>query len=370
MEEIIKSNPEVVHFLLKELPWALLGAWLVYTLFVLLFKPIRKSISNFYIVESIPNVFVTLGLFGTFTGIGYGLLQFDTSPELIKESIKILLDGLKMAMFTSITGIILSLIFSNIIKVGVNSNRIAPPESPELIELRNLNKNFHDFKDAILTTQHEALVEALKDVLSDFNKVFSGFINELIEQNFQELSATINQLTEWQKQHKEDVVNLTTAYSGLVDKHTEFVNKTNEWVEKLDEISGQSSRLQHIIDEFNEAFNEDGNLSRVMREIQESTSELKEASTSFNEIASKMNDTSSSIEVTGEKITQWTGAVQSVSDNSQKIVEKVEALQTINTSHIDDLVEQFNTRLKGTFGTFDALIQEYIKNIENRTNNK
>ena len=63
-------------------------------------------------------------------------------------------------------------------------------------------------------------------------------------------------------------------------------------------------------------------------------------------------------------------AVQSVSDNSQKIVEKVEALQTINTSHIDDLVEQFNTRLKGTFGTFDALIQEYIKNIENRTNNK
>jgi methyl-accepting chemotaxis protein len=368
MEELIKSNPETLHFLLKKLPWSLLGAWLLYTLAVLLFKPIRKSLSNFYIVESIPNVFVTLGLFGTFTGIGYGLLYFETSPDLIKGSITTLLDGLRGAMFTSIAGIILSLIFSNIIKVGVNSNRISPPESPELIELQNLNKNFLDFKDAILTTQHEALVEALKDVLGDFNTVFSGFINELIEQNFKELSATINQLTEWQKQHKEDVSNLTTAYRELVGNHTVFVNKTNEWVEKLDEISGQSSKLQHIIDEFNEAFNEDGNLSRVMREIQHSTSELKESSTSFSEIASKMNDTSSSIKVTGDKISEWTGSVQSVSENSQKIVEKVEVLQTINTSHIDDLVEQFNTRLKGTFGTFDALIQEYMKSIENRIN--
>lgn len=370
MEELLKANGETVEFLLKKLPWILIATWTFYSVLVLIFKPIRRGFSNFYIVESIPSVFVTLGLFGTFTGIAFGLLYFDTAPEQIKESIKILLDGLKLAMFTSIAGILLSLIFSKIIKIAVNSRRIEPPSSLELRELIKLNNNFVEFNKTISTTQYEALVDALKDVLSDFNGVFLKFIDELVEQNFEELTNTINQLSEWQKQHKDDVNNLTLAYRELVEQHTNFANKSEEWVERLDEISGQSSKLQNVIDQFNEAFNEDGNLSRVLSEIHEATSELKSTTENFTEISSKMNQTSNSMELTGNKISEWTESVSTVSQNSQKIVEKVEALQTINASHIDDLVNQFNSQLKGTFGTFDSLIQEYIKSIENRISKK
>ena len=366
MEELLKANAETAEFVLKKIPWIFIGLWALYSTAVLIFKNLRKSISNFYIIESIPSVFVTLGLFGTFTGIAFGLLYFDTTPDLIKESIKILLEGLKLAMFTSITGILMSLIFSKIIKIGVNSKNIKPPSSLELLELQKLNKNFLEFNESISTTQYEALVDALKDVLSNFNQVFLKFINELVEQNFEELSQTINQLSEWQRQHKDDVNNLTEAYRELVSIHSEFANRTNEWVEILDEISGQSSRLQHVIDQFNEAFNEDGNLSRVLKEIRESTFDLKSTTENFNEISNKMNQTGNSIELTGEKITQWTNSVESVSENSQKIVEKVEALQSISSSHIDNLVDEFNNGLKGTFGTFDALILEYIKSVEQR----
>ena len=366
MEEILKANAEIVEFILKKLPWIFIGLWTLYSLLVLAFKKLRKSISNFYIIESIPSVFVTLGLFGTFTGIAFGLLYFDTSPELIKEGIKTLLDGLKLAMFTSITGILMSLIFSKIIKIAVFSKNINPPSSPELHELQQLNKNFIEFNESISTTQYEALVDALKDVLSDFNKVFLKFLNELVEQNFEELTLTINQLSEWQRQHKDDVNNLTSAYRELVIKHSDFADKTNEWVAILDEVSGQSSRLQNVIDQFNKAFNEDGNLSRVLNEIRESTSELKSTTVNFNEISTKMNQSSYAIETVGEKITQWTNSVENVSENSQKIVEKVEALQNISTNHIDNLVDEFNSGLKGTFGTFDALILEYIKSIEEK----
>ena len=368
MEELLKSNGETVEFLLKKLPWILIAAWAFYSIAVLIFKRVRHEFSNFYIVESIPSVFVTLGLFGTFTGIAYGLLYFDTSPEQIKESIKILLDGLKLAMFTSITGILFSLIFSKIIKIAVSSHKIEPPSSPELLELIKLNNNFNEFNKNISTAQYEALVDALKDVLSDFNDVFLKFINELVEQNFEELKNTINQLSEWQIQHKDDVNNLTLAYRELVEQHKSFVNNTEEWVARLDEISGQSSRLQHVIDQFNEAFNEDGNLSRVLSEIHEATSELKSTTENFTEISSKMNETSNSMKLTGNKISEWTDSVSTVSEDSKKIVEKVETLQTINLSHIDDLVKEFNGQLKGTFGTFDSLIQEYIKSIENRIN--
>ena len=100
--------------------------------------------------------------------------------------------------------------------------------------------------------------------------------------------------------------------------------------------------------------------------LESQTSELKSTTVNFNEISTKMNQSSYAIETVGEKITQWTNSVENVSENSQKIVEKVEALQNISTNHIDNLVDEFNSGLKGTFGTFDALILEYIKSIEEK----
>ena len=218
-------NDSIIEFSLKILPYILIGIWTLYAILVVSSWNFRERFSNFYVIESIPSVFVTLGLLGTFTGIAYGLLHFNTSPEEIKGSIRILLEGLKKAMFTSIYGIILSLIFSKIIKYQANSKIIEPPVSPELRELRELNKNFGAFKDALSTSHYNALVDSLKHVLSNFNNVFASFIEDLVQQNFEELSNTIRQLSEWQKSHKDEVNHLKLAYISLVEKHNEFVNK-------------------------------------------------------------------------------------------------------------------------------------------------
>ena len=73
MEEIITSFVvENKEFLLKNLPWYLIGGWTVYSLLIILSKSIREIISTYLIIQTIPNVFVTLGLFGTFCGIVFG----------------------------------------------------------------------------------------------------------------------------------------------------------------------------------------------------------------------------------------------------------------------------------------------------------
>lgn len=357
MEQIIR--PEIIEFLLKQLPWWLIGFWTVYAILSVFFRPIRKYISNFYIIESIPNVFVTLGLFGTFTGIAYGLLNFDTTPDHIKDSIKLLLDGLKSAMFTSIVGILLSLIFSKIIKIFINTKYITEPESPELIELRNLNKNFEEFKKAISTTQYNAIVDAFREVITNFNDVFKIFIEDLVQSNFEELSQTINELSTWQREHKEDVQALKTAYKSLVAQHQKFADTTVVWVSKLDEISGQSSKLQKVIDEFNSAFNENGNLSKVLKDVQGATSELMKVTENFNKLTTKMNDTTDSIKVTSDKITEWNNSVSQLKDSVTVIVEKVETFQGLEINKVNKVLS-----------SIDALFLEYIKDIENRLNKK
>ena len=122
MEELL-SNMIIENkvFLFKELPWSMIGIWFIYSSLVTFSKSIRDTISNYLIIQTIPTVFVTLGLFGTFSGIVFGLVDFNTSPKEISKTIPKLLDGLKLAMFSSILGIFLSLVFSKIIRINRSS---------------------------------------------------------------------------------------------------------------------------------------------------------------------------------------------------------------------------------------------------------
>ncbi|WP_419784741.1 MotA/TolQ/ExbB proton channel family protein [Niabella digestorum] len=332
-----------------------MGFWTIYAILSVFIKPIRQYISNFYIIESIPNVFVTLGLLGTFTGIAYGLLNFDTTPDHIKSSIKLLLDGLKSAMFTSIVGISLSLIFSKIIKGFISRKYIAEPESPELIELRNLNQNFEELKNAI---SNKAIGEAFREVITNFNEVLQIFIEDLVQSNFEELTRTINELSNWQREHKEDVQALKTAYKSLVSEHQKFADTTIVWVSKLDEISGQSSKLQKVIDEFNSAFNEDGNLSRILKDVQKAISELKRITENFRDLTTNMNEIGDSIKVTYDKVSEWNESISDLQDSVRVIVEKVETFQGLEINKVNQVLS-----------SIDSLFVKYIEDLENRLNN-
>ena len=76
-----------------------------------LYQQGRKNISaKKRTIEQFPNLLSTLGVLGTFLGITIGLIGFD--PADLDNSIPILLDGLKTAFWTSLTGMLCS-IFSN-----------------------------------------------------------------------------------------------------------------------------------------------------------------------------------------------------------------------------------------------------------------
>lgn len=78
--------------------------------FVHKFKKSDKLLANRRIVEYFPTFVSTLGVLGTFYGITVGLLAFDTAD--LDKSIPGLLDGLKTAFFTSLAGMIGSMILS------------------------------------------------------------------------------------------------------------------------------------------------------------------------------------------------------------------------------------------------------------------
>lgn len=73
-------------------------------------KDSEKLIAKRHWIETIPNAVSTLGVLGTFLGISLGLLCFNTQD--LSTSIPQLLEGLKTAFFTSLAGMVGSLVLS------------------------------------------------------------------------------------------------------------------------------------------------------------------------------------------------------------------------------------------------------------------
>ena len=73
----------------------------------------QKLKNNRISFESKAAVLSTLGVLGTFLGITWGLMGFDA--DNLDNSIPILLGGLKTAFFTSLAGMICSLVYNGIL---------------------------------------------------------------------------------------------------------------------------------------------------------------------------------------------------------------------------------------------------------------
>lgn len=153
-------NNDILIFLCRELPWYLLAIWSFYSLSVVIFPKQLSKITNYYLIESIPSMFITLGLLGTFLGITYGLINFNTDPDYIKDSIKELLDGLKTAFYTSIFGIISSLIFKTVINFRLNTDFVKHPDDVKEQDLyTSMNNNLSAIRE-----QTKSALDTLNDI--------------------------------------------------------------------------------------------------------------------------------------------------------------------------------------------------------------
>lgn len=346
-------NEEELSFLLKDLPWILIIAWLIYSVLCIMSRSIRDKFSNIYVFETLPSVFVTLGLLGTFSGITYGLLEFDTSPDKIKESIQLLLFGLKSAMLTTIAGVCLSLIFGKIVQIIISKGKIDVPVSEEVLAINRLNDNFVKIGNTLKESQTEGLKKGLEGVLQDFNIIMDDFISQLVEKNFEKLAESVNTLVSWQEEYRGDVKGLMVNYKAIVSNHEELVDNSEKWVLLMDQIAGQSSQLQKVLNEFNVAFSDDGKLSGIITDIQKTTEGLSKVTDNYTSLSEGLNKTMKKYEDTGSKVEEWTNSVKQVSDSSTRMLDNIRSLQSIDVDNLDRM-----------FKSMDELFTEYMKSLD------
>ncbi len=220
------------------------------------------------------------GITGTFFGIFKGLLQFDTND--IEGSVPLLLDGLKTAFLTSLAGLFANLVVKvfpkiyfikdsvesddvgeEIIKALQSMEKESKNVSTSILELsksissdkdtslvtqlqkirttnsdgfEEMKKSFEDFAEKVVADNTQSLIDALTDVMKDFN----AKINEQFGENFKELNAAVKLMVDWQKDNKIQIENLIQTYSSILNN-----------LKGIDETLANSSQSHLVILEAN-----------------------------------------------------------------------------------------------------------------------
>ena len=247
-----------------------------------------------------------LGILGTFIGIALGLKDFDTNN--IEQSVPPLLAGLKTAFLTSIFGIGTSLLtriatymlsrgpsegatvqtLAELLQEQIEAdkeNHVQAQESLESIRASvsgegdtsmltqlqrfrttfadkqdELIKEFRDFAENMAEANSQTLIEALEEVMRDFN----ARINEQFGDNFKQLNEGVGKLVDWQDKYAQQTEAMIAQFDRTVstieqvrDSITQIAERSvaiTEAAEKLDpilaDIQEQRMRMENYLREF------------------------------------------------------------------------------------------------------------------------
>lgn len=290
-------------------------------------KKTNKLFKNRRIIDSLPNIVSALGVIGTFLGITMGLKDFNPSPDEIDASISTLLSGLKTAFYTSLAGMVGSLLLRFFVTDKVFDKEEEGISSAEQASI-NICKEIQQMsKQMIATIQGSSAsqqlllreIQAIKGTQTVFfNNVQSQLDKMSKDTNIANIKNTIGKINS-------NVSEILDIESSTASIHQEQLDETKKYSEVLrtevDEIETKMTETNQLLtakfDEFSELLQKSNTeaLVEVMKKVTE------EFQKQMNELISKL--------------------VQENFDQLNKSVEKLNVWQQENKEMISQLTAQY-----------------------------
>ena len=331
------------------------------------------------------------GLFGTFIGIFIALLYFN--PQDITGGIEGFLGGLKICFLTSITGMAGELYLKHInvsssiegsslddVVIAINNGNnslmtgmdslsnsmknlarsVSGEEEGSLLNqmvlLRShmsdkfdmLNSEFRQFAKIQAENNTKALVEAIREVIGDFN----AKINEQFGENFKELNNAVGDLVTWQENYK----------TILERSHKQFsiaIESIESSKSMLEEISSQYDDNMKINEDVKVSMelirNENESLNGTIEDFSGLAKEAKEAFPIINENIDKLtNGFSDKVEDSLNTVTDF---VDKQNKNATDIMNQV-------TSTTEDSINKINESIKESHKAIEQTAEAMKDSVE------
>ena len=254
--------------------------------FVFRFKKNGKLVANRRIVEYFPTFVSTLGVLGTFYGITIGLLSFDTGN--LDQSIPGLLDGLKTAFFTSLAGMIGSMILSGFVSKkqdendgGVSDiNQAAGTICQAVQQMSELNKQTIEQLANQMVEQEKdrkAFYRSMGDVMDNIKESQTAIAETLASINSSQAStaSAIDSLVILQRSQESSLDSIKEASEGMVSSIGNLEEATSSQTSSLVAIAKSSEEIAQFTHHTGEILDVVSGMANSQEEINEQVQKLK-----------------------------------------------------------------------------------------------
>ena len=366
-------------------------------------------------VNAIASIVTVIGVLGTFAGIAWGLLNFDTGD--IEASVPKLLDGLKVAFLTSIVGIGGSIYLkwstlnkqqkqstseqttsgatvddlANLLKEilgvaqeegkatreslrAVEKSLTGEGESTVVTQLQRLRITFSDKQDemiAKLVAKQDELIkafdefatkmaeeniktfiEALKETIKEFNEK----ISEQFGDNFRKLNEAVGRINDWQEQYQQQMVELAEEFRIAAES-----------------VERSRQSLEVIADRSDVVVSAAERLNPILQAIQHQIHMLNASLDAFSRLADNARDAFPIIETRLDQLTNGlSNAVQTTIEDSHTSMERQRVALTEQSQQLErTVVDTSNHIQRQTAAVFERtseevqhLIQDFTGRIE------
>lgn len=379
-----------------------------------------EGIVNQRIAEALPGIFVALGIFGTFLGLVLGLMGLNIgSTAQLKQSLGQLISGLSLAFYTSLLGILLSVLFSMSYRWLLRRLERALLQLDELVsQLFPYHSNEHyvrkhfelqgDIKQSMQTlatdvatkitgalapAMDEALGEHLVPILADLKDEIKKSVEDskrqqhVVLEGFSKqvgkMSSTIADHFEnsQQKQSKamEEVLNsyvehMNKAFAGqfqdmgrIIEETTKaqfeikeqmvhFTDKLQDQFKVQSELIEKTSGAARILSESLES------LEGISRELKSSADDIASAAGLLEESASKAMEGQEVLrESMDRQIQTMTTTREQLEKGWEIITDNTDGVVELIRQVIGELAEGVGNQLNNALNTFDSKVAEVVE---------
>lgn len=243
-----------------------------------------------------------------------------------------------------------------------------------------LEHKFDEFTELLKKSNTEALVEVMEKVTKEFQKQMNSLINKLIQENFEQLNKSVENLNQWQQDNKEMIKSLTRQYKEMSDNFEATSSSLTLVKEDTTSLVSEGGKLRKLVDALNQVIIEDERFIKATKELHETANLTKSNMQSFDESTKQLSD--------------WIRKQRNFTDGVQLLIAKLEELnkirdygeqfwkgtkdkmeegvsiitkgsQTLN-SQLTSIDRQFYTRLSQTLAELDNCITKMVEQVGKR----
>ena len=375
-----------MNFLMPPITWICLAiilvAFIVCFVLVQKIKNSDKLVENRRVVEYFPTFISTLGVLGTFFGITMGLMAFDTTD--LDKSIPGLLDGLKTAFFTSLAGMIGSMILSAFIgrkqdekEGGISDiNQAAGTICQAVKQMSDLNKStieklasqmeeqekdrkafystMGSVMESVKKTQasiSESLLSINKSQSAVESEMHSVVINQRSQNEvlFEATGSMINSIGRLEENSTTQTSHLAATQKSIVEiaEFTHHIPDLVDLVEGMvgtqEEINTQVQKLKNILD---------GEVLQIEESMNKTNQLLERKFDEFTELLKKSNT---------EALVEVIALVEGMVGTQEEINAQVQKLKNIldgEVLQIEESMNKTNQLLERKFDEFTELLKK------------